>query len=310
MIVVTGATGHLGRLVVHGLLKKVPAREIVAAVRSPEKAADLAASGVQVREADYSKPETLAAALAGADRLLLISSSEVGKRAQQHAAVIDAAKRAGVGLIAYTSCLRADTSKLGLAAEHKATEERIRVSGLPYVFLRNGWYLENYTEHLGPALEHGAIPGSAGKGRVAAAARADYAAAAVAVLTATGNEKKIYELAGDFPFTMAELAVGGLEARRQDGRLQRPAEGAVQGGAHRRWTAGAGRRALRGLRRRHRARGARRLHGRSEAADRTAYDSARRRRRRGAGEELSVTGEHGSTLCLSRGAAPQAHLDH
>ena len=206
MIVVTGATGHLGRLVVHGLLKKVPAREIVAAVRSPEKAADLAASGVQVREADYSKPETLAAALAGADRLLLISSSEVGKRAQQHAAVIDAAKRAGVGLIAYTSCLRADTSKLGLAAEHKATEERIRVSGLPYVFLRNGWYLENYTEHLGPALEHGAIPGSAGKGRVAAAARADYAAAAVAVLTATGSEKKIYELAGDFPFTMAELA--------------------------------------------------------------------------------------------------------
>jgi NAD(P)H dehydrogenase (quinone) len=206
MIVVTGATGHLGRLVVEGLLKKVPAHEIVAAVRSPEKAADLAALGVQVRHADYTKPETLPAALDGADKLLLISSSEVGKRAQQHAAVIDAAVRSGVPLIVYTSVLRADTSKLGLAAEHKATEERIRVSGLLYVFLRNGWYIENYTEHLGPALQHGAILGCAGKGRVAAATRADYAAAAVAVLTSARQEKNAYELGGDAPFTMEALA--------------------------------------------------------------------------------------------------------
>lgn len=215
MIVVTGATGKLGRLVVEGLLKKVPAREIVAAVRSPEKARDLAARGVEVRRADYSKPETLAAALAGAEKVLLVSSSEVGQRATQHAAVVDAAKRAGVRLLAYTSVLRAETSKLGLAAEHKATEAIVRASGVPYVFLRNGWYTENYTENLGPALEHGAIVGSADGGRIAAATRADYAEAAVAVLTGAGGEKEAYELAGDRPFTMAELAA---QVSRQVGR--------------------------------------------------------------------------------------------
>jgi NAD(P)H dehydrogenase (quinone) len=206
MIVVTGATGHLGRLVVEQLLQKVPATEIAVAVRSPEKAKELAARGVQVRAADYSKPETLGPALAGAEKLLLISASEVGKRAPQHAAVIAAAKQAGVKLLVYTSLLRAGKSKLGLASEHKATEEAIRASGIPYVFLRNGWYLENYTENLGPALQHGAILGSAKDGRVAAAARADYAAAAVAVLTGNGHEGKAYELAGDARFTMTELA--------------------------------------------------------------------------------------------------------
>lgn len=216
MIVVTGATGHLGHLAVEGLLrKKVPAREIVAAVRSPEKAKDLAARGVEVRRADYSKPETLAVALAGAEKVLLVSSSEVGQRAPQHAAVVQAAKRAGVRLLAYTSVLRAETSRLGLAAEHKATEAAIRASGVPYVFLRNGWYTENYTENLGPALQHGAIVGSAGGGRIAAAARADYAEAAVAVLTSAGHEGKAYELAGDRPFTMAELAA---EVSRQAGK--------------------------------------------------------------------------------------------
>jgi NAD(P)H dehydrogenase (quinone) len=215
MIVVTGATGHLGRLVIEGLLKKLPAREVVAAVRTPEKAKDLAALGVEVRRADYAKPETLGPALAGAQKVLLISSSEVGQRAAQHAAVIEAAKRAGVRLLAYTSILRADTSKIALAAEHQATEAAIRASGIPFVFLRNGWYLENYTEHLGPALQFGAIVGSARGGRIAAAARADYAAAAVAVLTTAGHDGKVYELAGDQPFTLAELAA---DVARQAGK--------------------------------------------------------------------------------------------
>jgi NAD(P)H dehydrogenase (quinone) len=206
MIVVTAATGKLGRLVVEGLLEKLAAKEIAVAVRNPDKAADLAARGVQVRLADYSRPETLGPALAGATKLLLVSSSEVGHRAAQHAAVIDAAKRARVGLLVYTSVLRAETSKLGLAAEHKETEAAIRAAGLPFVFLRNGWYIENYTEHLGPALQHGAIAGSSHGGRIAAATRADYAAAAVAVLTGSGHENRVYELAGDRPFTMAELA--------------------------------------------------------------------------------------------------------
>ncbi len=214
MIAVTAATGHLGRLVVASLLKKLPAREIVAAVRNLEKAQDLAALGVEVRRADYARPETLGPALAGAEKVLLISSSEVGQRAPQHAAVVRAARAAGVRLLAYTSMLHADRSRLALAAEHAATEAEIRASGVPHVFLRNGWYLENYTEHLAPALAHGAIVGSADGGRIAAAARADYADAAAAVLTGPVG-RSVYELAGDRPFTMAELAA---EVSRQAGK--------------------------------------------------------------------------------------------
>jgi NAD(P)H dehydrogenase (quinone) len=215
VIAVTGATGKLGRLVVEGLLAKVPAGQLVAAVRSPEKARDLAAHGVQVRQADYARPETLGPALAGAEKVLLVSSSEVGQRSAQHAAVIEAARRAGVRLLAYTSVLHGEFSTLALAREHQATEAAIRASGLPWVFLRNGWYLENYTENLGPALQHGAFLGCAGDGRIAAAARADFAAAAVAVLTGAGHEGKVHELAGDRPFTMVELAA---EVSRQAGR--------------------------------------------------------------------------------------------
>ena len=207
MIAVTGATGKLGRLVIAGLLQKVPASEIIAAVRTPEKAADLAALGVQVREADYDKPATLASALAGADTLLLISGNDLGAdRVAQHPSVLDAAKSAGVTLLAYTSELHADTSPLKLAAAHKQTEENIRDSGLPFVFLRNGWYFENQTMMLGPAIQHGAMLGCAGEGRFASAAIADYAAAAVAVLTGSSHENKIYELAGDYPYTLAEMA--------------------------------------------------------------------------------------------------------
>ncbi len=219
MIIVTGATGKLGRLVIAGLLESVPPAQIVAAVRTPEKAADLAALGVQVRQADYTEPATLRPALAGADKVLLISSSDLGAgsdaRVAQHQAVIAAAKGAGIKLLAYTSMLRADTSVLALAKVHKATEENIRASGLPFVFLRNGWYFENQTEVLAPAIQHGAILGAAGEGRFASAARSDYAAAAVSVLTGPGHENKAYELAGDTPYTLSELAA---EVSKQAGK--------------------------------------------------------------------------------------------
>lgn len=215
MIVVTGASGQLGRLVIENLLQTVPAAQIVAAVRTPAKVADLAARGVQVREADYNRPETLDTAFAGADKLLLISSSEVGSRLPQHRAVIDAAKCAKVGLIAYTSLLRADTTPLPLGAEHKATEQLIAEAGLPAVILRNGWYTENYLASIQPALQYGVVLGSAGEGRIASAARADYAAAAAAVLTRDGQAGKVYELAGDESYTLAELAA---EIARQSGK--------------------------------------------------------------------------------------------
>ena len=173
MIVVTGATGHLGRLVIAALLKRVPPATIVAAVRNVEKARNIAALDVHVRRADYNQPPMWDAALKGVDKVLLISSSEVGKRAKQHRAVIDAARRTGVKLLAYTSVLRADTSLLGLAAEHKATEALIRASGIPFTLLRNGWYTENYTAGISGALAQGAVYGCAGAGRIASAARAD-----------------------------------------------------------------------------------------------------------------------------------------
>lgn len=206
-LLVTGASGALGRLVVEALLERVEPSRVVAAVRDPAKLADLAARGVEVRAADYEQPATLAAAFAGIDRLLLISSNAVGQRRTQHANVIAAAKDAGVGLIAYTSILHADRSPLGLAVEHVQTEALLAESGVPFALLRNSWYLENYFGVIAPALEHGLVFGSAGEGRIAAASRADYAAAAAAVLTATEDQGgKIYELAGDDAFTMAEWA--------------------------------------------------------------------------------------------------------
>jgi NAD(P)H dehydrogenase (quinone) len=215
MIAITGATGQLGRLVIHNLLKSVPASQLVAAVRSPDKAADLAALSVQVRQADYAQPATLEAAFHGVDKLLLISSSEVGQRAPQHAAVIAAAQKAGVKLLAYTSILRADTSPLGLAAEHKETEAMLRASGLPHVLLRNGWYTENHAASVPAALQYGAVLGSAKEGRIASAARADYAAAAAAVLTKDGQAGQVYELAGDTAYTLSEFAA---EIAKQSGK--------------------------------------------------------------------------------------------
>ncbi|MGW4647091.1 SDR family oxidoreductase [Kitasatospora sp. NPDC004289] len=206
MIVVTGATGQLGRLVVEGLLAEVPAGELAVAVRSADKAADWAAQGVTVREVDYNRPETLAAAFGAGDKVLLISGSEVGARVPQHTAVVEAAKAAGVALLAYTSILGGDEATFRLAEEHQATEAVIRASGLPYVLLRNGWYTENYTANAAVAVEHGAVVGSNGDARIATASRQDYADAAVAVLTGEGHENAVYELSGDEAWSFSEYA--------------------------------------------------------------------------------------------------------
>ncbi|MGW1773715.1 SDR family oxidoreductase [Streptomyces sp. NPDC002104] len=216
-IVVTGATGALGRLVIDELLAQgIPAGEIAAVVRDKEKAAPLGALGVELRIADYSAPETLAGAFRSGDRVLLISGSEVGQRVPQHAAVIDAAKGAGVAQFAYTGVLGGPDADFDLAAEHRATEELILASGLPYTFLRNGWYTENYTRNLAPVLAHGAVLSNAGEGRVASAARADYAAAAAAVLTGEGHLGRAYELSGDVAWSFAEYAAAVAQATGQE----------------------------------------------------------------------------------------------
>lgn len=206
MIGITGASGQLGRQVIEQLLESVPGAAIVALVRDPDAVQDLQAAGVQTRQADYDRPETLAAALAGVDKLLLISSNAIGRRTAQHRAVIDAARQAGIKLIAYTSILHADSSPLPLAVEHRETEALLRASGIDHVLLRNGWYTENYLASVPAALQHGVLLGAAGEGRIASAARADYARAAAAVLTRDGQAGKIYELAGDEAYTLAGFA--------------------------------------------------------------------------------------------------------
>ena len=209
---VTGATGQLGRLVVEKLKGKGLANSVVALVRTPEKAADL---GVEVREFDYSNPEKLADALHGIEKLILISGNELGKRTEQHGNVIDAAKKAGVKQLVYTSLLHADRSGLILAPEHYATEQALKASGLAYTILRNGWYTENYTGSVGGAVAAGGFIGSAGDGKISLAARADFADAAVAVVSGEGHQNKVYELAGDESFTLAELAA---EISKQTGK--------------------------------------------------------------------------------------------
>ncbi|MFJ7968446.1 SDR family oxidoreductase [Streptomyces sp. NPDC096324] len=213
-IVVTGATGHLGRHVVEQLLEKLPAEEITAVVRDESKAADLAARGVRLAVADYNTPETFDGLFAAGDKVLLISGNEFDKgRVGQHRVVIDAAAAAGVSLLAYTSAPGSLTA--ALADDHRATEDVLLASGAPYTLLRNGWYHENYTENLAPVLAHDAVVQAAGEGRIASAARADYAAAAVAVLTGEGHENKTYELSGDEAWGFAEYAA---ELSRQTGK--------------------------------------------------------------------------------------------
>ena len=205
-IAITGATGQLGQLVIQALLKDVPASQIIALVRSEAKAAPLKQQGVELRHFDYDAPETLAPALQGVDKLLLISANEIGRRTPQHKAVIEAAKQAGVPYIAYTSLLRADTSPLGLAQEHRETEALIQDSGLAYTFLRNNWYSHNYLATVQQIAESGVLYGASQDGKISSASREDYAEAAAKVLASAGHENKTYELAGSESFTKADLA--------------------------------------------------------------------------------------------------------
>ena len=215
MIAITGATGQLGQHVIESLLKTVPASQIVAIVRNPAKATALSQQGITVRQADYSDEAAFTTALQGIDKLLLISSSEVGQRAPQHRNVINAAKAAHVKFIAYTSLMHADTSPLGLADEHVATEQMLAESGIAYALLRNGWYTENYLASAPAALEHGVFIGAADEGKIASATRADYAAAAARVISEDGHAGKTYELAGDAGWTLSQLAA---ELAKQSGK--------------------------------------------------------------------------------------------
>lgn len=207
MIAVTGANGQLGQKVIQTLLNTEKANTIVALVRNPDNAHALKQLGVVIRQADYNKPETLKSAFEGVEKLLLISGTEFGKRFEQHKAVIDAAMAQNVSLIAYTSLLKADTSPLLLAQEHKQTEAYFKGVSAPFVFLRNGWYTENYTDNVDSVLQMGAVAGAAKQGVLSTASRQDYADAAVAVLLSSQNQTgKIYELAGDTGFTLMEYA--------------------------------------------------------------------------------------------------------
>jgi NAD(P)H dehydrogenase (quinone) len=211
---IAGASGQLGRLVVERLKAKARSVDVVALVRTPERAAN---PGVSVRKADYSNPDTLGRAFAGIDTLLLISSSKLGqRRAAHHHNVIEAAKRTGVKRIVYTSLLHADTSPLNLANEHRGTEAELTMSGIAFTILRNGWYTENYTASIPGALAGGAFLGSAGNGKISSALRVDYAEAAVAVLTTDGYDGKTYELAGDEAYSLSDLAA---ETSRQTGKM-------------------------------------------------------------------------------------------
>lgn len=203
---VTGASGQLGQRVVDHLRKLVPAENIIAMVRSDSAQEAFDATGVTTCKGDYDDLDSLRRAFDGVDRLLLISSSEVGKRAEQHRNVLEAAKDAGVGFVAYTSILNADTGGMALAKEHNATEAALRESGLPHAILRNGWYSENIAGSAPQALEMGQHFGAAREGRFATASREDFAKAAAVVLAGDGHEGKTYELGGDTDFSLSDYA--------------------------------------------------------------------------------------------------------
>ena len=211
-IAITGATGQLGTLVIRHLRAKAPLAQIIALARTPAKVGNL---GVQVRQADYDQTRTLDAALVGVDTLLLISGSDVGQRIAQHGNVVEAAKKVGVKHLVYTSVLHADTSPLGVADEHRATEVAIKDAGIPFTFLRNAWYVENQTRLIPLALASGAWLGSAKEARFSSAPRSDYAEATAAVLAGERHAGKTYELGSDDPFTLGDLAA---EVSRQTGK--------------------------------------------------------------------------------------------
>lgn len=216
-ILITGASGNLGRLVIDRLLARgATPSDIIAGARDPQKITDLQERGVRVERVDYDDPATVAAAMDGVDRVLLISGSEVGRRIPQHQAVIDAAVAARVDLFAYTSVTKADTSSIPLAPEHLATEQAITASGLPAVILRNNWYTENFAPTLERARATGVLAASVGEGRIPAASRADYADAAAAVLLSDGHAGKAYELAGDTALDHHQIAAAMAEVLGRD----------------------------------------------------------------------------------------------
>jgi NAD(P)H dehydrogenase (quinone) len=216
-ILVTAASGHLGRLVVESLLARGAApAEIVAGARDTSKVADLAARGIRTVELDYARPETLAPALEGVDSVLLISGTDFGNRVAQHRNVIEAAKAAGVTKLAYTSGPKADTSEHVLMPEHRGTEQVIAEVGVPAVILRDNWYTENYAQDVALAASIGVIAAATGSGRVASAPRSDYAEAAAVVLLEDGHVGQVYELGGDEPWDFEELAAAASEVLGRD----------------------------------------------------------------------------------------------
>lgn len=205
-ILVTGATGKLGSKVMETLLKTVPANQLAVSVRNPEKAEGLRARGVEVRQGDFDRPETLDTAFAGIDRILIISADGDNEtRIRQHLDAVDAAVRAKVGFIVYTSLAKASESRNLMAPPHQATEKAIKNAGIPYTFLRNNWYLENEISSFQGVLAGAPWVTSAGSGKVGWALQQEYADAAAAVLTGSGHENKTYELSGK-PLTQEELA--------------------------------------------------------------------------------------------------------
>jgi NAD(P)H dehydrogenase (quinone) len=204
-MLVTGATGKLGTKIVETLLKTVPASQIAVSVRNPEKAEGLRARGVEVRQGDFDRPETLDSAFAGIDRLLLISADGDNEtRVRQHTDAVAVAERAGVKFIAYTSVANASESTIFLAPPHVAAEEAILKTGIPYSFLRNNWYLENEISSIQGVLAGAPWVTSAGSGKVGWALQQEYAEAAAAVLAGNGHENTVYELSGKL-MTQEEL---------------------------------------------------------------------------------------------------------
>lgn len=206
MYAVTGATGQFGRLAIASLLRRTNAGQVVALVRDPARASDLERLGVAVRAFDYDVPDRLSASLEGVTRLLLVSSDTPDRRIAQHKAVIDAAARAAVEAIAYTSIIHADTNPMSLAESHRETERMIAASGLSHAILRNSWYIENYLIGAEAAIAHGTLLGSTGNGPISGATRADYAEAAAVILTGAPGPDRVYELAGDEAFTLSDVA--------------------------------------------------------------------------------------------------------
>ncbi|MBM7505876.1 SDR family oxidoreductase [Agromyces aurantiacus] len=216
-ILVTAASGRLGRLVIDALLTRgASPADLVAGARDTTKLADVARRGIRVVELDYTRPETIAPAVAGVDSMLLVSGTDFGNRVPQHRAVIEAAKAAGVAKLAYTSGPKADTSEHVLMPEHRGTEQAIAEVGVPAVLLRNNWYTENYEQDVAIAASTGVIAAATGTGRVASAPRRDYAEAAAVVLLEDGHVGNVYELGGDEPWTFAELAAAASEVLERD----------------------------------------------------------------------------------------------